>query len=283
MNTRTNILEQIISYKKEEIEIRKRENPISELEKLPAFRREVLSMKKFIADPQKTGIIAEYKKKSPSKGIINDWSTVEEVTKAYALHGASVISVLTDTVSFGGSSEDLQKARFNQLPILRKDFILDPYQLVESRAMGADVILLIAACLSPSQTRTLAATAVRLGLEVLLEIHEEKELGHLCDQVDVIGINNRDLKTFAVNTEHSIKLAEQIPSDKIRIAESGIRDVETLLQLKTAGFDGFLIGEQFMKSPDPAIAFASFVDQLKIKLYESKSLRHDATRSGQET
>ena len=283
MNTRTNILEGIISYKKEEIELRKRESPISALEKLPAFRREVFSMKKFIADPQKTGIIAEYKKKSPSRGIINDWSAVEEVTKAYALHGASVISVLTDTVSFGGSYEDLQKARFNQLPILRKDFILDPYQLVESRAMGADVILLIAACLSPSQTRTLAATAVRLGLEVLLEIHEEKELGHLCDQVDVIGINNRDLKTFAVNTEHSIKLAEQIPSNKIRIAESGIRDVETLLQLKTAGFDGFLIGEQFMKSPDPAIAFASFVDQLKIKLYESKSLRHDATRSGQET
>jgi len=283
MMTRTNILEQIISYKKEEIKKRKREMPVSYLEKQPAYVREVFSMRKFIADPEKTGIIAEYKKKSPSKGIINDHSAVEVVTAAYALHGASMISVLTDEMSFGGSTGDLEKARFNRLPILRKDFILDPYQLVESRAMGADVVLLIAACLSPAKTRSLAATANQLGLEVLLEIHEEKELDHLCDEIDVVGINNRDLKTFTVNIEHSIQLAEQLPNHKLRVAESGIRDVETILHLKKAGFDGFLIGEQFMSSSDPAIAFASFVDQLKIKLYESKGLRHDATRSGKET
>jgi len=276
------MLEHIVSYKKKEIEKRKYDTPLADLEKEPAFNRETFSMKKFIADPERTGIIAEYKKKSPSKGIINDWSAVGEVTAAYARFGASVISVLTDSESFGGSSEDLQNARFNQLPILRKDFILDTYQLVESRAMGADVILLIAACLSPAQTRSLAGTAAQLGMEVLLEIHEEKELGHLCEGVDVVGVNNRNLKTFTVDIERSIRLAEKIPFNTLRIAESGIHDVDTILQLKKAGFHGFLIGEQFMRAPDPAIAFASFVDQLKIKLYESKSLRDDATRPGKE-
>src|SRR5258706_285377 len=193
---RINILEQIVSYKKEEIDKNKRENPISYLEKLPGYTREIYSMKKTLLDPEKTGIIAEFKKKSPSKGIINDWSGPEEITEAYTLYGASVISVLTDGPSFGGSAADLQSARFNKLPILRKDFILDPYQIAESRAIGADAILQIAACLSVAETRSLAATAQQLGMEVLLEIHEEHELGHVCDDVDVVGINNRDLKTF---------------------------------------------------------------------------------------
>jgi indole-3-glycerol phosphate synthase len=278
-----NILEKIVSYKKEEIIIRKSESPLHVLEKQPAFTRPIFSMKKFLADSEKNGIIAEFKRRSPSKGIINDRADIDEVTAAYTRHGASMISVLTDTPSFGGSAGDLQKARFNQLPILRKDFILDPYQLAESRAMGADAILLIAACLRPIETRSLAAAAHHLGLEVLLEIHEEKELDHLCDDIDVVGINNRDLKTFSVDINRSIRLAEHLPFDKLRIAESGIRDVETLLLLKEAGFHGFLIGEQFMKAPDPAIAFASFIDQLKKNLYESKSLRNDATRSGKET
>src|ERR1035438_2098367 len=147
-----NILEKIVSYKREEIKKRKQESPVQLLEKQLVFKREIFSMKKFLVDPQRTGIIAEFKKKSPSKGIINDEATVEAVTRAYAYHGASVISVLTDGPSFGGSLEDLQRARFNELPILRKDFIMDPYQLVESRAMGADAILLIAACLKPSET-----------------------------------------------------------------------------------------------------------------------------------
>ncbi len=146
--------------------------------------------------------------------------------------------------------------------------------------MGADIILLIAACLSIEETRLLASNARQLGLSVLLEIHEERDLDHLCDEVDVVGINNRDLKTFSVDIERSIRLAEMLPVNKLRIAESGIRDVETIILLKEAGFHGFLIGEQFMKASDPTIAFASFVDQLKIKLYESKGLRHDATRSG---
>jgi indole-3-glycerol phosphate synthase len=258
-----NILEEIISYKKEEIKSRKKESPVPYLENEPGFTRDIFSMKKFLLDPERTGIIAEFKRKSPSKGMINDTSTVESVTKAYTDHGASMISILTDGPSFGGSSKDLLEARFNKVPILRKDFILDPYQLVESRAMGADVILLIAACLQPAETWQLAARAKKLGLEVLLEIHEEKELAHLCEEVDVVGINNRDLKTFSVDIDRSIRLAELLPVNKLRVAESGIRSVETLLRMKTAGFNGFLIGEQFMKTPDPAIAFASFIDQLK--------------------
>ncbi len=277
-----NILEEIISYKKEEIKRRKKEIPIQHLENEPGYAREIISMKKFLRDPEKTGIIAEFKRKSPSKGIINEKAIVETVTKAYADHGASMISILTDGPSFGGSSKDLQNARFNKVPILRKDFILDPYQLVESRAMGADVILLIAACLQPAETWQLAAGAKKLGLEVLLEIHEEKELAHLCEEVDVVGINNRDLKTFSVDIDRSIRLAERLPVNKLRVAESGIRNIETLLQMKTAGFNGFLIGEQFMKTPDPAIAFAFFIDQLKSNFNESKGLRNDATRSGEE-
>jgi len=259
----SNILEKIISYKKEEINRRKKESPVQYLEDEPGFTREIFSMKEFLLDSEKTGIIAEFKRKSPSKGIINDTAIVEIVTKAYTCHGASMISILTDGPSFGGSSKDLIKARFNKVPILRKDFILDPYQLVESRAMGADVILLIAACLQPAQTWQLATRAKKLGLEVLLEIHEEKELAHLCEEVDVVGINNRDLKTFSVDIDRSIRLAERLPINKLRVAESGIHNVETLLHMKTAGFHGFLIGEQFMKMPDPAIAFASFIDQLK--------------------
>jgi indole-3-glycerol phosphate synthase len=277
-----NILEKIVSYKREEIKKRKQVCPVAYLEKQPGFKREIFSMKQFLSDPEKTGIIAEFKRKSPSKGLINGQATVEAVTAAYTLNGASVISVLTDGPSFGGSTEDLKQARFNFLPILRKDFILDPYQLVESRAMGADVILLIAACLLPAETRSLAATARTLGLEVLLEIHEEKDLDHLCEDVDVVGINNRDLKTFSVDINRSIRLAERLPIHKLRIAESGIRDVETLLHMKAAGFNGFLIGEQFMKAQDPAIAFASFIDQLKKTLHENKGLRNDAARSGKE-
>jgi len=258
-----NILEEIISYKKEEIKRRKKESPVQHLEHEPGYTREIFSMKKFLLDPERTGIIAEFKRRSPSKGVINDIATVENVTKGYVSHGASMISILTDEPSFGGSSEDLQKARFNQVPILRKDFILDPYQLVESRAMGSDVILLIAACLQPAETWQLAARAKELGLEVLLEIHEEKELTHVCEEVDVVGINNRDLKTFSVDIDRSIRLSERLPLNKLRVAESGIRNVETLVRLKKAGFNGFLIGEQFMKTPDPAIAFASFIDQLK--------------------
>ena len=277
---RINILGMIISYKKERGKRKQTCKANFLLGKTTGIFTEIFSMK-MLLDPEKTGL-SRNSRKITFKGNYQRLVRSGKITEAYARYGASAISVLTDGPSFGGSDADLLSARFNKIPILRKDFILDPYQIVESRAMGADAILLIAACLTVSETRSLATTAHQFGLEVLLEIHEERELDHLCDDVDVVGINNRDLKTFNVDVEHSIRLAKRLPPDITRIAESGIRDVETILLLKSAGFDGFFIGEQFMRAADPAIAFATFVDQLKNKLDENKSLRHDATRSGKE-
>jgi indole-3-glycerol phosphate synthase len=213
--------------------------------------------------PGKTGIIAEFKRKSPSKGVINDTASVEVVTAAYAAHGASGLSVLTDNHFFGGSLVDLTAATINETPILRKDFMIDPYQIIEAKAFGAEVILLIAACLSPTQVKELAGVAKDIGLEVLLEIHTSAELDHLCDNIDMVGINNRNLKTFEVDLAHSIALAKMLPAHLPKIAESGISNVSTIVELKKEGFDGFLIGENFMKTSDPAAAFAAFVADLK--------------------
>jgi indole-3-glycerol phosphate synthase len=258
-----NILEKIVAKKRIEVEERKQRTDMSGLETLEHFNRDTLSLKTFLSDDTRTGIIAEYKRKSPSKGIINDRAGVEEVTSAYANNGASGISVLTDTEFFGGSLDDLTRARMNNVPLLRKDFMIDEYQVYEAKAYGADVILLIAACLSPAVVQTLAACAKNIGLEVLLEIHNEEELEHICDEVDLVGVNNRNLKTFEVDIQTSLDLVDKIPLSKLRVAESGISDVETIVSLKRAGFNGFLIGENFMKQADPAIAFADFVKQLK--------------------
>jgi len=236
---------------------------VSELERSPLFGRSPLSLRKFLKDPQRTGIIAEFKRRSPSKGVINDRVDPATVTRAYTAHGASCLSVLTDGRFFGGSVGDLQQARVNEVPILRKDFMIDEYQIVEARAIGADVILLIAACLEPEQVKTLAVLARSLGMEVLLEIHNEDELGHICDETEIVGVNNRDLKTFSVDIDRSIALSKKIPAGKITIAESGISRVETILHLKSAGFTGFLIGENFMKEEDPGAAFGKFVQELK--------------------
>lgn len=264
-----NILDKIIASKFDEVALRKQRLTEAQLRESPLFSRPTISLKSFLLDPEKTGIIAEFKRKSPSKGIINDEADVVEVTGAYVQHGASGISVLTDTDYFGGSSADLIAARVHHIPILRKEFIIDEYQIVEARAIGADVILLIAACLSPERVKELAVFARSLQLEVLLEIHNEEELKHICDETEIVGVNNRDLKTFTVDINRSIELSKKIPSDKIKIAESGIHDVETITIFKKAGFKGFLIGENFMKQPLPTIAFAQFVQQLKAKQNES--------------
>ena len=263
-----NILETIIEHKKSEVRRRKSEVRIDELEKRTMFTRPILSLKDFLLDKSKTGVIAEFKRRSPSKGIINDQVDVEKVTKGYADNGASCLSVLTDEKFFGGSDEDLLKARINEVPILRKDFIFDEYQLGEAKSLGADVILLIAACLAPAEVKSLAVFAKNLGLEVLLELHAEEELEHICDETTVIGINNRNLKTFDVDIERSLRMAEQIPLPKLKIAESGIRSVDDILLFKRHGFHGFLIGENFMKAHDPTIAFAEFVRQLKARVNE---------------
>jgi indole-3-glycerol phosphate synthase len=260
-----NILEEIVAYKKKEVSDQQLIINTAELEASPFFRRSCLSLKASLLNPSKTGIIAEFKRRSPSKGSINTKVPVEEVTSAYTRYGASGISVLTDKKYFGGSSDDLSNARGNNIPILRKDFIIDEYQLFEAKAMGADVILLIAACLSPVEVKRLAAVAKRLGLEVLLEIHNESELDHICDEVDIVGVNNRNLKTFEVNIQNSLRLIKMIPSEKIAVSESGISEINTIIQLKDAGFKGFLIGENFMKQSDPSVAFADFANQLKAK------------------
>jgi indole-3-glycerol phosphate synthase len=257
-----NILDKIIEYKRTEVAQRKAATPVAALEKGPFFSRTPLSLAHFLTDPVRTGIIAEFKRRSPSKGVINDQVTVEAVTRGYTAGGASCLSVLTDTPSFGGSSADLQRARVNEIPILRKDFMIDEYQVLEAKSIGADVILLIAACLSPGDVRQLARLARSLGMEALLEIHSEDELGHICDETVLVGVNNRDLKTFTVDIDRSIGLSRQIPSGKLLIAESGISRVETILHMKQAGFRGFLIGESFMKEKDPGAAFAAFVREL---------------------
>jgi indole-3-glycerol phosphate synthase len=260
-----NILDRIIEYKRVEVAERAAAMPMTVLEGKAGFGRQPLSLCSFLTDPGKTGIIAEFKRRSPSKGIINDRSSVEDVTGGYTAAGASCLSVLTDGPSFGGSTEDLMAARVNAIPILRKDFVVDEYQIVEARAMGADVILLIAACLTPAEVRRLAEFALSLELEVLLEIHGEDELEHISDATSIVGVNNRDLKTFTVDIERSIRLIDQIPKDKLLVAESGIDKVETIWRMQDAGFHGFLIGERFMKEQDPAIAFASFVERLKMR------------------
>ena len=257
------ILDKIITNKKKEVADRKEKSPIRLLEKSEFFSSPVFSLKKYLLNDD-IGIIAEYKRKSPSKGIINDKSRAEDVTKGYVSAGASALSILTDTEFFGGTNQDLIAARkINQCPILRKDFVIDEYQIIEAKSIGADVILLIAACLVPAEVKRLTALAKNLGLEVLLELHAEEELGHICDGIELIGINNRDLKTFEVDIERSLRMAKQIPADKIKVAESGISDAEIIKRFKKAGFKGFLIGETFMKEEYPGKALEKFVKKIK--------------------
>lgn len=260
-----NILDKIVAHKKEEVKNRQSKVSVDELKSYPAFNRKTLSLRKFLLDDSKTGIIAEFKRKSPSKGVINGNADVVKVTNAYSTYGASGLSILTDENFFGGSMEDLKQARVNNTPILRKDFMIDAYQFYEAKAIGADVILLIAACLTPMQVKEFTALSKELGMEVLLEIHNDEELGHICADIDFVGVNNRNLKTFEVDINTSLELFPHIPADKLAIAESGISNVDTIVTLKQAGFKGFLIGENFMKQPDPTIAFADFVTELKAK------------------
>lgn len=259
-----NILDNIIAYKKEEIEVRKLLVPEEALKQSSLFSRSCLSLKKVLEEEKTTGIIAEFKRKSPSKGNINQTAAIKNVVTDYATYGASALSILTDHHFFGGSSEDMVIAREIDIPILRKDFIIDPYQVIATKAMGADVLLLIASCLSKTKLKELAAFAKELGLEVLLEIHTEKELDYINDDIDLVGVNNRNLKSFEVDINHSINLGNMIPQDKIRIAESGINSVEMIHTFRQHGYKGFLIGEIFMKEKDPGLAFRNFVAGIKL-------------------
>lgn len=259
------ILEEIINHKKKELEIQRSKTPVKVLERSRFFKRNTLSFADFILNPDKSGIIAEFKRKSPSRGVINDTATLEEVTTGYFRAGASALSILTDQKFFGGSINDLIRAReLNPVPILRKDFIIDEYQIVEARSAGADAILLIAAVLAPEESENLARFARSLDLQVLLEVHQAAELSHLNKFVSMVGVNNRDLNTFTVDTGLSAKLAAEIPFDFMKISESGITSPLTIKWLKGLGYRGFLIGEIFMRAPEPAVAFSDFV---KLLLY----------------
>ena len=224
------------------------------------------SLKQSLLAEGSTGIIAEFKRKSPSKGWFKPKEQeVEPVVVQYNAKGAAGISVLTDEEFFGGDLDDLIQTKvIVDIPVLRKDFIIDEWQIAEAKAFGADVILLIAACLSPAEVKQLAIFTKAIGLEVLIEIHNEEELDHICDEVDMVGVNNRNLKTFEVDINTSLQLIDKIPMDKPAIAESGINDTATIKTLRQAGFKGFLMGENFMKMDDPGKAFADFVKQLSL-------------------
>lgn len=256
-----NILDQIIARKKEEISLSKSQVSLKDLKNSAFFERKTFSLKDALV--QKSGIIAEFKRKSPSKGIMNNQSDVLEVAKTYEKCGASGISILTDSDFFGGNFDDILKIRNEiQRPILRKDFMIDEYQFYEAKSIGADVVLLIAACLSPVKVQEFTELSHELGLEVLLEIHTEEELKCFNKNIDLVGINNRNLQDFKVDLQHSVDLKNLLPAGTLSIAESGIYSVQDYQFLKSKGFDGFLMGEYFMKNENPGQKFEEFLSHL---------------------
>lgn len=259
-----NILDQILEHKRKEVDERKGLYPVKLLEQSIYFATPAVSLKKYLLRDDKSGIIAEIKRKSPSKGMINPYISVERTSIGYMQAGASALSVLTDQQFFGGSNEDLTLARkFNFCPILRKDFVIDEYQIIEAKSIGADAILLIAAALDPKKIKEFSRQAHSLHLEVLMEVHDEKELNdNLEGGADLIGVNNRNLRTFELNVEISRKLSSLIPDSIVKVSESGIESPEAILDLKNYGFRGFLIGQAFMQSSRPEKAAKDFIKEL---------------------
>ena len=259
------ILDEITTHKRLEIAKLRQERPLKKLiaaiEESPATA--VLSMKDaLLASP--SGIIAEFKRKSPSKGWINEEGRAEVIPLGYQEHGASAVSILADGAYFGGSPDFIGAARRSgvTIPILYKEFVVDEYQLYMARLQGASAVLLIAASLGLDECRSMIATAHGLGMEVLLEMHSESELDYAGIGPDMCGINNRNLGTFVTNVENSFRLASQLPEAAVKVSESGIGKPETLSELRRCGFRGFLIGERFMKEADPGAALGQFIEQL---------------------
>lgn len=258
----TNILDKIIANKRLEVERHKKDTPINELEKRLSTITTPASFKEAIKN-SRTGIIAEFKRRSPSRDWIFKEAKIEDVIPLYSQNGASAISVLTDMDFFGGELADLELAgSLTKTPLLRKDFVVDEYQLYQAKISGASAILLIASALTIDETKQLAKKAKELNLDVLLEIHNEQELHHINDKVDVVGVNNRNLGTFVTDIQISFDLADKIPNDFIKISESGISQPQTVIDLQQAGYKGFLMGENFMKTSNPGKALEDFINQL---------------------
>lgn len=258
----TNILDKIIANKRLEVERHKKDTSINELEKRLSTITTPASFKEAIKN-SRTGIIAEFKRRSPSRDWIFKDAKIEDVIPLYSQNGASAISVLTDMDFFGGELADLELAgSLTKTPLLRKDFVVDEYQLYQAKISGASAILLIASALMIEETKQLAKKAKELNLDVLLEIHNEQELHHINDKVDVVGVNNRNLGTFVTDIQISFHLADKIPNDFIKISESGISQPQTVIDLQQAGYKGFLMGENFMKTSNPGKALEDFINQL---------------------
>lgn len=253
------ILSEIIAYKQFEVEQQKQIISKQQLQDgIEDFKKQRSIKQALLSSP--TGIIAEFKRRSPSKGWINENARVEEIIPGYEKSGAAALSILTDEKYFGGNLKDIRTARpLVDLPILRKDFIIDEYQLYQAKIIGADAILLIAAALEKEQCRDLTEKAHEIGLEVLLEIHREEEIDYVYDQIDLIGVNNRNLGTFSTDVANSFRLSAALPQGTTLVSESGISDADTIKELRKSGFRGFLIGEAFMKTIEPSQALSLLV------------------------
>ncbi|MBR9847059.1 MAG: indole-3-glycerol phosphate synthase TrpC [Algicola sp.] len=259
-----NILDKITKDKRIEVNLRKQLIPIKQLEQSVLFERETMSLAEKLRHSN-TGIIAEHKRRSPSKQVINHNLNVFDVARGYEDAGVCGMSVLTDGKYFGGSLDDLITARSScNLPLLRKEFIIDEYQILEAKAYGADVILLIAAILTTNEIKQFSELAKQLHLDVLLEVHNEEELHKsIMPSLDMLGVNNRNLKTFEVSLETSQQLSELIPNDFVKVSESGISSIEAIKRLQPYGYKGFLIGESFMKTDDPGKSAIQFIKDLQ--------------------
>ena len=260
------ILEEIVAHKRNEVAEQKEQTPprklYAEVERIMSEGVTKRSLSQALTEND-FGIIAEFKRKSPSKGWIKEDGKPEIITLSYEQNGAAALSILTDDKYFGGSLDYIRKARpLVNLPILRKDFIIDEYQLFQARHIGADAVLLIAADLSKQEVRSLTALAHELRLEVLLELHSEHELDYAEIDVDAVGVNNRNLGTFVTDVQNSFRLAVRLPQDKVLVSESGISNPDTIRLLHEAGYRGFLIGETFMKTDNPGEALKNFISQL---------------------
>ena len=260
------ILDKIVAHKKKEVANNKEQTSVKLLEASPYFDRDCYSFSEFVRSSERTGIISEFKRRSPSKPTINLAADPLIIPQQYFKSGVSAISVLTDENFFGGNAYHLSIARSKvKCPMLRKDFIIDEYQILEAKSIGADLILLITEILTKEEVARFARFAKSLGLEVLLEVHTEKQIEKYTPDVSAIGVNNRDLTNFTVDPNHSIELYPKLPQEACKISESGIHDIETIIKLKQVGFDGFLIGERFMKTDDPGQACKEFIEGLKAK------------------